>query len=91
MGPHQSGPSQQAALVRPVTADRSDRSHQRSGKAPVPRMEYRVKEKEEDLKPTVDAEKIEADAVVQMGNTKVATKDAGKEPMVIEKSVDVPV
>jgi hypothetical protein len=82
---------QSAAPVRPVTADRSDRSHQRPGKAPVPRIEYHVKEKKEDLKPTVDAEKIEADAVAQIGDTKVATKDAGKEPMVIEKSVDVPV
>ena len=31
LGPHQSGPVQQAAPVRPVTSDRSDRSHQRPG------------------------------------------------------------
>jgi hypothetical protein len=64
LGPHQSGPAQQAALIRPVTADRSDRSHQRTGKVPVPTMEYRIKEKKEEPKPVADAEKLKADAVV---------------------------
>ena len=77
---------QQTAPVRPVLADRSDRSHQRPDKAPVPRFECHVKEK----KPFPNAEKLKADAVVQIGDIKVAIKDAGKEPMDIEKSVDVP-
>ena len=53
-------------------------------------MEYCTKEKKEESKPVVDAEKLKADAVVQIGDIKVAIKDAGKELMVIEKSVDVP-
>ena len=65
LGPHQSSLVQQAAPVRPIIAGRSDRSHQRPCKAPVPRMEYRVKEKKEELKPTVDTKKLKADAVVQ--------------------------
>jgi hypothetical protein len=52
-------------------------------------MEYRVKEKKE-LKPTVDTKKLKADAVVQISDIKVATKHAGKGPMVVEKSVDAP-
>ena len=90
MGPCQSGPVQQAAPVRPVTSDRSDRSHQRPGQAPVPRFEYRVKEKKEEQKLVVDPEKLKTDAVVQIGKLKVLIKDASKEPMDIEKSVDVP-
>ena len=43
-----------------------------------------------ELKPTVDAEKRKADTVAQIDDIKVATKDVGKELMVIEKSVDVP-
>jgi len=66
---------------------RSDRSHQRPGKAPVPRFEYHVKEK----KPFPNAEKLKADAVVQIGEIKVPIKDTGKELMDIEKSVVVPV
>ena len=34
--------------------------------------------------------KLKADAVVQIGEIKVPIKDVGKEPMDIEKSVDVP-
>jgi len=88
LGPRQSGPVQQAEPIRPVTADQSDRSHQRLGKTPVPWKEYRVKERKEELKPTVDAEKLKADAVVQIDGVKVAIKDAGKGPMIFEKSVD---
>ena len=90
LGPRQSGPVQQAAPVRPVPIDRSDRSHQRPGKASVPRLEYCVKEKKEEPRPIADPEKLKADAVVQIGDMKVAIKDAGKELMVIEKPVDVP-
>ena len=43
-----------------------------------------------ELKPTVDAEKRKADTVAQIDDIKVATKDVGKELMVIETSVDVP-
>ena len=43
-----------------------------------------------ELKPTVDAEKRKADTVAQIVDIKVATKDVGKELMVIETSVDVP-
>ena len=85
LGPCQSGPVQQAA---PVTADRS---HQKPGKNPIPRMEYCIKEKREEPKPTIAAKKLKADAVVQIGDVKVATKDAGKGPMVFGKSVDTPV
>ena len=53
-------------------------------------MEYCIKEKREEPKPTIAAEKLKADAVVQIGDMKVAIKDAGKELMVIEKPVDVP-
>ena len=49
-----------------------------------------MKEKKEELKPTVDAEKHKADIVAQIHDIEVATKDVGKEPMVIEMSVDVP-
>ena len=63
---------------------RSDRSHRRPGKAPAPRMEYRIKEKKEEPKPTVDAEKFKADAVVQINDAKVATKDTGKGPMLLK-------
>ena len=90
LGLYQSGPTQQAAPVRPVTVDLSDQSNQRPGEAPVPRMEYRIKEKKEEPKPTVDAEKLKTD-VVQIRDIKVATKDAGKGPMIVEKSVDTPV
>ena len=91
LGPHQSGLVQQTAPVRSVATDRSDRSHQRSGQAPVPRFEYRVKERKEEQKPVADPEKLKADAVVQIGEIKVPIKDVGKEPMDIEKSVVVPV
>ena len=43
------------------------------------------------MKITVDTEKLKADDVVQIGDVKVATKDAGKGPMVFGKSVDTPV
>jgi len=81
---------QQAAPVRPVTSDRSDRSHQRPGQAPVPRFEYRVKEKKGEQKPMADPEKFKADVVVQIGEIKVPIKDTGKKSMDIDTSVDVP-
>ena len=90
MGPRQSGPVQQAAPVRPVTSDRSDRSHQRPGQAPVLRFEYRIKEKKGEQKPVADPEKLKADVVVQIGEIKVPIKDTGKKSMDIDTSVDVP-
>jgi len=74
------------APVRSVASDRSNLSHQRPGQAPVPRFEYRIKEQ----KPIADPKKLNADAVVQIGKIEVPIKDAGKEPMVIEESIDVP-
>ena len=88
--PRQSGPVLQTALVRPVAIDRSDRSHQRPGQAPVQRFEYHVKEKKEKQKPVADPEKLKADDVVQIGEIEVPIKDTGKKPMDIAKSVDVP-
>ena len=38
LGRRQSGPVQQVTPVRPVHTDRSDRSHQKPGQAPVPRL-----------------------------------------------------
>src|SRR6185503_5625932 len=90
LGPRQSGPVQQAAPVRPITTDRSDRSHQRPGQAPIPRFEYRVKEKKGEQKPVADPEKLKADVVVQIGEIKVPIKDTGKKPMDIDTSVDIP-
>jgi len=81
---------QQAAPVRPVTSDRSDRSHQRLGQAPVPRFEYRIKEKKGEQKPVADPEKLKADVVIQIGEIKVPIKDMGKKSMDIDTSVDVP-
>ena len=61
--------------------DRSDRSHQRPGQAPVPRFEYHVKGQ----KLVADPEKSKAD-VIQIGEIKVPIKDTGKKPMDIEES-----
>jgi len=52
--------------------------------------EKKEQEKKEESKPVADVEKLKAAAVVQIGDMKVAIKDAGKELMVIEKPVDVP-
>ena len=52
---------------------------------------YRVKEKKEEVQSTIDLEKIKADAVVQIGNIKVAVNEAGKRPMVLGKLVDTSV
>ena len=90
LGPRQSGPGQQVTPVRPVHTYRSDRSHQRPGQAPVPRFEYRVKEKREEQKTVADSEKFRADVVVQIGEIKVPIKDTGKKSMDIDTSVDVP-
>ena len=90
LGPRQSGPVQQAAPVRPVTSDRSDRSHQTPGQVSAPRFEYRIKEKKEEQKPVADPEKLKANVVVQIGKIEVPIKDAGKEPMIVQKSIDVP-
>ena len=89
LGPRQSGPVRQAAPVRPVTSDRSDRSHQRPGQVPAPRFEYRIKEKKEEQKLIADPEKSKTD-VIQISEIKVPIKDTGKKPMDIEESVDVP-
>ena len=66
-------------------------SHQRLGKAPFPRQEYRVKGSKVEVQPTVDPKKIKTDAVVQIGDTKVAFDNVGKKPMVFGKSVNSPV
>ena len=55
------------------------------------RLEYHVKEKKQEVQPTVDLEKPKADAVVQIGNIKVVVQDKGKEPMVFGKSASSPV
>jgi len=80
---------QHAAPVRPVV-DRSDRSHQRPGQNPSPRQEYRIKEKKEDVKPTVDSSKAKADDVIQIGEIKVAINDAGKTSIVFGESISSP-
>ena len=78
LGPHQSGLRRQPVSVRSVIANRSDRSHQRPGKAPFPRQEYRVKGKKVEVQPTVDPEKIKTDVVVQIDDTKVVVDNVGK-------------
>ena len=88
LGPHQSSLSRQPAPVRSVIADRSDRSHQRPGKAPFPRQEYHVKGKKVEVQPTVDPEKIKTDAIVQIGDTKVAVDNVGKKLIIFGKSVN---
>ena len=88
---NQSGQRRQPAPVRPVATDRSDRSHQRPGKAHSPRQVYRVKEKKEKVQPTIDPEKAKADDVVQISNIKVVVNDAGTRPMVFGKSVNPPI
>ena len=52
---------------------------------------YRVKENKKEVQSTVDSGKIKADAVVQIGNIKVAVTEAGTRPMVLGKTVDTPV
>jgi len=52
---------------------------------------YRVKENKKEVQSTVDSGKIKADAVVQIGNIKVAVNEAGTRPMVLRKSVDASV
>ena len=66
-------------------------SHQRLGKAPFPRQEYRVKGRKVEVQPTVDLEKIKTDAIVQIGDTKVAVDNVGKKPIMFDKSVNSPV
>ena len=88
LGSHQSGQRWQPTPVRPVTTNRSDRSHQRPGKAHSPRQVYRVKEKKEEVQPTVNPEKAKADDDVQIGDIKVVVSDVGTRPMVFNKSVN---
>ena len=78
-------------MVRLVATDRSNRSHQRPSHPCSPRQVYHVKEKKEEVQSTVDSEKIKADAVVQIGNIKVAVTKSGTGPMVLGKSVDTSV
>ena len=87
-GSHQSGQRQQPASIKTVTTDRSDRSHQRTSHPHSPRQVYHVKEKKEEVHSTVSSEKIKADAVMQIGNIKVAVTESGTRPMVLGKSVD---
>ena len=77
--------------VRGGGLHRSDRSHQRPGKAHSPKQVYHVKEKKEEVQPTIDPEKAKADVVVQIGNIKVVVNDAGTRLMVFDKLVNTPV
>ena len=52
---------------------------------------YCVKENKKEIQSTIDLEKFKADAVVQIGNIKVAVNEAGKRPMVLGKLVDTSV
>ena len=52
---------------------------------------YRVKENKKEIQSTADSEKIIADAVMQIGNIKVAVTESGTRPMVLGKSVDTSV
>ena len=70
---------------------RSDRSHQRPDKIHSPRQVYRVKEKKEEVQPTIDPEKTKADDVLHIGNIKVVVNDAGTRPMVFGKLVNPPI
>ena len=90
-GYHLLGQRQKPAPVRPVTTDRSDQSHQGLGQFHSPRQVYHVKENKKEVQSTTDSEKIKADAVVQIGNIKVAVNEAGARPMVLRKSVDTSV
>ena len=49
---------------------------------------YRVKEKKEEVQPTIDSEKVKAVIVVQISNIKVAINEAGTRPLVLGKLVD---
>ena len=90
-GYHQSGQRQQPAPVSPVTTDQSDRSHQGPGQSRCLRQVYRVKENKKEVQSTTDSEKIKADAIMQIGNIKVAITESGTRPMVLGKSVDTSV
>ena len=90
-GYHRLGQRQQPAPVRPVTTDRSARSHQGPGQFRSPRQVYRVKENKKEVQSTADLEKIKTDVVVQIGDIKVAVNEAGTRPMVLHKSVDISV
>ena len=52
---------------------------------------YYVKENKKEIQSTTDSEKIKADAVMQIGNIKVAVTESGTRPMVLGKSVDTSV
>ena len=52
---------------------------------------YRVREKKKEVQSTIDSEKIKADAIVQIGDIKVAINEAGTRPMVLGKSVNTSV
>jgi len=74
-----------------VPHDRSDRSQQRPAQFPSLRLEYRVKEKKEEVQPKeADSEKAKADDAVQIGEDKVVVQDKGKGPMAFGKSVNSP-
>ena len=45
-----------------------------------------MKEKKQEVQPTVTLEKDKADTVVQIGEIKVVVQNKGKEPIVIDKS-----
>jgi len=61
LGPHQSGPAQQAPPVRPVPYDQSDRSQQRLTQFVSPQVEYRVKEKKLEVQSGATPEKAKAE------------------------------
>ena len=87
-------PANQVRCNRQHRSDRSTQTGQtgliRGRVKPSSRKEYYVKEWKEELKITVDTEKLKANDVVQIGDVKVTTKDMGKGPMVFGKSVDTP-
>ena len=88
-GYHRLGQRQKPAPVRPVTTNRSDRSHQGSGQFHSPRQVYRIKEKKEEVQSTINSGKIKSNAVVQIGNIKVVVNEADTRAMVLHKSVDI--
>ena len=90
LGSHQSGLKQKLAPVRPVQ-NRSDRSHQGSCQSHSPGQVYRVREKKKEVQSTIDSEKIKTDAIVQIGDIKVAINEVGTRPMVLGKLVNTSV
>lgn len=77
LGPHKFGLTQRAPPIRPVPYDWSDRSQQRPAQFAPPRMEYRVKEKKQEVQPSATTEKAKANTVVHIGEINVVVQDKG--------------